>query len=70
MAFTYPYSSKSVTRELDGTDIITKMYVSPMADETLLCGEANITDCKANRTLDDYVINFDYLKETDNLSEA
>ena len=70
MAFTYPYSSKGVTREIDSTDTITKMYVRSMQDETVINGEVNIMDCTANRTLDDYILNFDYLKDTENLTEA
>lgn len=66
---TYPYSSKSVSRSLDSTDIITKMYVRSMEDTSTLLGEANITYCTANKTLEDYILNFDYLYETGGITE-
>lgn len=63
--FTYPYSSKHVSREIDSTDTITKLYVRSMSDDSTRLGEANISYCKANRMRENYVLNFDYLKETD-----
>ena len=64
MSFTYPYSTKKNGREKDGKDIVTKLYVRSMDDSTTLLGEANISYCNANKTGEDYILNFDYLKET------
>ena len=61
ISFTYPYTSKSVTRELDSTDIITKMYVTSQDDSTILGGNISITDSIANKTQEDYLLNFDYM---------
>ena len=69
LSLTYPHSSKSISREMDGTDIVTKMYVLPMSDETTLAGEANICECSANKTLEDYILNFDYLKDTRGITD-
>jgi len=44
------------------------MYVRSMEDSSVLLGEANITYCSANKIGDDYILNFDYLKETGNLT--
>lgn len=68
IGFTYPHSSKKVSREVDSKDIVTKMYVRSMEDSSVLLGEANITYCSANKTGDDYILNFDYLKETGSLT--
>ena len=67
--FTYPYSSKRVSREIDSTDTITKMYVRSMSDDSTRLGEANISYCKANKMQENYVFNFDYLKETDAITK-
>lgn len=64
MSFTYPYSTKKNGRERDGKDIVTKLYVRSMDDSTTILGEANISYCDANKTGEDYILNFDYLKET------
>ena len=68
IGFTYPHSSKKITREVDSKDIVTKMYVRSMEDSSVLLGEANITYCSANKSGDDYILNFDYLKETGSLT--
>lgn len=61
ISFTYPYTSKSVSRELDSTDLITKMYVTPQDDSTILSGNISITDSPANKLQEDYLLNFDYM---------
>lgn len=66
---TYPYSSKKVTREIDSTDIVTKMYVRSMQDDSTYYGESNINYCKANKMQENYIFNFDYLKDTDAITK-
>ena len=68
IGFTYPHSSKKISREIDSADIVTKLYVRSMEDTSTLLGEANISYCSANKTSENYILNFDYLKETGNLS--
>ena len=69
MSLTYPYSSKSITREMDSTDITTKLFVRPAEDYSTLMGDMNITYCEANKTQENYILNFNYLKETGNLTD-
>ena len=69
IGFTYPHSSKKISREIDSKDIVTKMYVRSMEDPSVLLGEANISYCCANKTGEDYILNFDYLKESGNLTD-
>jgi hypothetical protein len=40
-----------------------------MDDSSTLLGEANISYCSANRSGENYILNFDYLKETGNITE-
>lgn len=60
-SFTYPYLTSQITREMDVTDITTKMYVQSQQDPSIVSGEITIADCVANKTKEDYLLNFDYL---------
>lgn len=61
VSFTYPYATKSITREMDSTDVVTKMYVRPQDDTSVVSGKINIDTCPANKSKEDYLLNFDYL---------
>lgn len=69
LSLTYPYSSKKITREMDGTDTITKMYVKSVENSSTLLGEDSIRYCPANKMQEDYIFNFDYLKETGGITQ-
>lgn len=60
-SFSYPHSSKSMKREIDSSNITTKMYVRPQDNNQVVSGQINIADCSANKTKEDYLLNFDYL---------
>lgn len=66
---TYAYGIKNLSRDMDGTDLVTKMYVKPLEDSGLLTGEISITDSPANKSLEDYIFNFDYLHGIGTLSD-
>jgi hypothetical protein len=66
---TYPHSTNSVSREKDGTDITTKMYVRPEEDESSATGQISIIDTSANPTGEDYVMKFDYLHSIGTISD-
>lgn len=57
----YPYDSSKIEREMDSTDVITKMFVVPVEDETSASGLITIADAAANKMKEDYILNFDYL---------
>lgn len=57
----YAYNSKEISRELDNTEITTKMFVVPLEDDTSASGLLTIADASANRSGEDYILNFDYL---------
>ena len=59
--FTYAYNTQHLTREMDGTDLVTKMYVKPLTDSGTLTGTINISSTSANPNREDYLINLDYM---------
>lgn len=59
--FTYGYNTTQLTREMDSTDLISKMFVSSLKDTGTLKGEISISDSLANPSLENYILNFDYL---------
>ena len=65
---TYPYGTEHIEREMDSTDTITKMFVKNLDDETLESGWASIMDTEANRSGEDYILNFDYLHDIRTIS--
>ena len=67
---TYPYETKAISREMDGTDVITKMYVQQVDDALTDAGTVTITDVAANKTKEDYLMNFDYLYRVGGLNET
>ena len=77
MDIEYPYHTNSIKRELDSADVTTVLYVTPIADSSTASGLITIADVEANRTYDDFILNFDYLysigtisqEQYDNISE-
>lgn len=67
--FTYKYNTKSLTREMDSTDLTSKMFVKPLSDEDAISGSTVISDTDANKSLEDYILNFDYLYHIGTISE-
>ena len=61
LALTYPFTAASITREQDGKDITTKMFVKSVSDEQSISGVTTILDVEANRSKEDYVLDFNYL---------
>ena len=66
MDISYPYHSSKITRESDGTDLVTKMYIRTQDTENELL---NIMDASPNKSKEDYILNFDYLHELNIISE-
>lgn len=59
--FNYGYNTQNILREMDSNDLITKMYVKSLKDTGVLTGEIYLSDSEANKTLENYLMNFDYL---------
>lgn len=60
---TYKYNTTSISRTLDSTDLVTKMYVRPVDDDISPSGLITIMDVDANKSKEDYLLNFDYLHD-------
>lgn len=58
----YPYETSEITRETDSTDLITKMFVQETEYEYSDSNISTIANAEANKTKEDYLLNFDYLK--------
>ena len=67
--FTYGYNTTQLTREMDSTDLISKMFVSSLKDTGTLKGEISISDSLANPSLENYILNFDYLNQIETISK-
>ena len=55
----YPYQASKIARTSDSTDMITKMYVEVESEDE--GEEVTIMNSSANKTREDYILNFDYL---------
>ena len=66
---TYPYDASKIEREIDSTDIVTKMFVTSIEDSTSPSGLITIADVAANKTKEDYILNFDYLYSIGTISQ-
>lgn len=61
LTFMYPHSSSKITREMDATNLTTKLYVSDVEDDTIFSGYHSIMNVEANKTKENYILNFDYM---------
>ena len=69
ISFIYPYSSSSISREMDSTELTTKMYVRCEDDSNTLEGDISIMNSEANKMGEDYLFNFDYFHDTGAITE-
>ena len=67
--FIYKYNAKTLNREIDSTDLCSKMFVSSLSDVDMPSGYVNIADTTANKSLEDYLLNFDYLYDIDTITQ-
>ena len=67
--FTYPYKTSEINRNMDSTDLITKMFVRTVDDDSTASGQLTIIDTNANKSGEDYLLNFDYLHKIKAISE-
>lgn len=67
--FNYGYNTQDISREMDSNDLVTKMYVKPLKDAGVLTGEIYLSDSDANKTLENYLMNFDYLYDIGTITQ-
>lgn len=65
----YPHSSNKISREMDATNLTTKLYVLDIDDDTSYTGYRSIMDSEANKMRENYVLNFDYMKAVGNITD-
>lgn len=65
----YAYDTTDISREMDSKDTITKMYVKTLTDSNTESGLATIADTAANKSQEDYLLNFDYLYSIGTISQ-
>ncbi|MBO7692102.1 MAG: hypothetical protein J6T10_05630, partial [Methanobrevibacter sp.] len=65
----YAYDTTDISREMDSKDTITKMYVKTLTDSNTESGLATISDTTANKSQEDYLLNFDYLYSIGTISK-
>lgn len=63
---TYPYSSSAITRTIDNSNVTTKMHISGVDYDSDV---VTIMDVDANKSKEAYLLNFDYLKDIQGISE-
>lgn len=66
---TYPYDASKIEREMDSTDLVTKMFVVPVEDENSSSGLVTIADVTSNMSREDYILNFDYLYQIGSITQ-
>lgn len=69
LEFTYPYSSNNVSRNVDVTDLTTKLYISSIDSDNSLEGVINIMNSPANKIKEDYILNFDYMHKIGGITD-
>lgn len=65
----YPYSTSKIEREIESSDVVTKLFVTPIEDGTSASGLVTIADVSANKSREDYILNFDYLYNIGTISQ-
>jgi len=48
---------------MDGSETVTKMYVRPVDNSETIDGQITIMNVDANKSREDYLLNFDYLHD-------
>lgn len=66
---TYKYNTSSISREMDGTDLVTQMYVRPVNNTAAESGWSTIMDAPPNLSKEDYLFNLDYLYNIGTIDE-
>lgn len=69
MDLTYPYHTSQITREMDSTELVTKLFVREADYQYTDSGKLSIMDVEANKSREDYILNFDYLHKFNIISD-
>ena len=65
----YKYSTDSISRTIDSTDLVTKLFVKSVENSNSDAGITSIINVAANQSQEDYILNFDYLHEVGGIND-
>lgn len=65
----YKYSTDYISRTIDSTDLITKLFVKSVENPNSESGLTSIIDVPANQSQQDYILNFDYLHKIGGIND-
>lgn len=65
----YQHNLNTISRTIDSSEVYTKMYINPIASETMDTGYVSIADTPLNPLLDDFILNFDYLYKVGSIND-
>lgn len=65
----YQNNLNGISRIIDSSEVYSKMYINPIASETMDSGYVSIADTNINPLLDDFILNFDYLYEIGSIND-
>ena len=65
----YQRNLNTISRTIDSSEVYTKMYINPIASETMDTGYVSIADTPLNPLLDDFILNFDYLYKVGSIND-
>ena len=65
----YQKNLQSISRAAESEELFTKLFVTPIESSSMENGYVTIADTMANPTLDDFLLNFDYLYSVNSISE-
>ena len=65
----YQKNLHTINRVCDTSEVYTKLFVKPQESNIMSNGYISIADTKANPLMDEFILNFDYLKSTGSINE-
>lgn len=65
----YQHNLSTISRTIDSSEIYTKLYVVPLESEVQESGFVTIAETASNPLLDDFILNFDYMKQVGSITE-
>lgn len=69
LVFDYQNNLNTISRESDSSEIYTKLYITPIESSTMEDGYISIANTSVNPTLDDFILNFDYLYSVGSITD-
>lgn len=65
----YQKNLNTISRNADSSEVYTKLFIKPVESSVMENGYVSIANTLANPTLDDFILNFDYLNSVGSMTE-